>query len=107
MYTVVSKYGTKPELRELISFRVIEFMAYSWKTLGYVLQLSDGIIQQIDRNNPRRVSDACQDMFSAWMTSSEASVCTWTTVLEALQRCRRPDIVNMVIERLDDRERSD
>ena len=70
-----------------------------------MLQLKESIIKQIEANNPRNVFDACRDMFSEWIRS-EASPCTWTTVLDALQHCRRQDLVYKVIEHLKERSNS-
>ena len=66
---------------------VAPYVALKWKDIGELLLESDlvnnGELEMIQTNNPRHMTERCQQMFARWLeTTIDAS---WRKIIEALQ----------------------
>ena len=58
--------STVPLMKDLMK-HVCDKHAANWKRIGYLLDMSPGILNAIERNFPSNVKWCCQQMFEEWL----------------------------------------
>ena len=81
--------SAKPELRDLM--RELRTKAAEWEDIGVELQVDDGELRQIKRDNANDSKSCLRELFRKWLTwtSPEPS---WGAIAEAVERLGDEDL---------------
>ena len=73
--------STVPLMKDLMKY-VCDKYAANWKRIGYLLDMSPGTLNAIERNFPSNVKWCCQQMFEEWLQMDATA--SWGKVFAAI-----------------------
>ncbi len=99
----------KPSLKQMSNFQfkkdfetidIIQELNNNCKDLGIQLEVPEGEISSIWRNNNIEVRSKCTDTISYWLTGGGKMPATWKTFIEGLRQTKLHDLANRIEEQM-------
>ena len=94
--------GNRPKLYQLMCLKIdgerlkiIQKVGVAWQKVAYSLHFDLSVVRTIEHDY-RRTEEACEEMFSRWLSGEACEDITWKRLIEALEDAEHAELARRV-----------